>query len=111
MSPGIGHFAVGATCTLLFLLVTGLHARTRHDGLLAIGGGLWAIVPDAGSVLPGVGSLDSTPLANLFWFHYHLDVHRATDSLTAGAAFVAAMTVTVVGFWLVDRGVDSRTEG
>ena len=99
MSLGIGHFAVGAAGGLAVLLVTGLHRKTTQDGAIAILSGLWAMIPDVGILLPGVGPTDHTPLANLFWFHYFLDTHAFTDS-AAGSAVMVALLVVMVG-WLV----------
>ncbi|NEU56245.1 hypothetical protein [Halorussus sp. MSC15.2] len=99
MSLGIGHFAAGAAGALVLLLVTGLHEKTAQDGAIAIASGIWAMIPDMGLVLPGVGRTDGTPLANLFWFHYWLDTHRFTDSTTGSAALVGVLILSVV--WLV----------
>ena len=99
MSLGIGHFAVGAAGALLLLLVTGLHRRTHQDGAIAILSGLWAMLPDLGLVVPGVGKTDGTPLANLFWFHYYLDTHPFTDSAAGSAVFVGVLVVAVA--WLL----------
>ena len=66
MSLGIGHFAVGAAGALVLLMVTGLHKKTAQDGAIAITSGLWAMIPDMGLVIPGLGRTDGTPLANLF---------------------------------------------
>ncbi|MFB6131348.1 MAG: hypothetical protein ABEJ28_11070 [Salinigranum sp.] len=101
MSMAIGHFAVGVTGTLLLLRVTGVHVPRVDDGIVSILGGLWAMLPDVGTVL-GVGELDHTQLANLCWFHYFLDVHEFTDGRTGSALLVAVMAVTVVGLAVVD---------
>lgn len=105
MSLGIGHFAVGATGALVVLLVTGLHRKTAQDGAIAILSGLWAIVPDLGLVVPGLGRTDGTPLANLFWFHYYLDTHSLTDSQT-GSAVLVGLLVLAVGWLVLAEGND-----
>ena len=99
MSLGIGHFAAGAAGALVLLMVTGLHKKTAQDGAIAIVSGLWAMLPDMGLVIPGVGRTDGTPLANLFWFHYYLDTHSFTDSTTGSAVLVGALVVALA--WLV----------
>ena len=99
MSLGIGHFAVGAAGGLAILLLTGFHRKTTQDGVVAILSGLWAMIPDLGLVVPGVGSTDGTPLANVFWFHHFLDTHSFTDSTTGSAALVALLVVALT--WLV----------
>ena len=99
MSLGIGHFAVGAAGGLVVLIVTGLHRKTAQDGIIAILSGLWAMIPDLGIVVPGLGPTDHTPLANLFWFHYFLDTHAFTDSATGSAALVGLLVGAMA--WLV----------
>ena len=109
VSLGIGHFAVGAAGGLAVLLVTGLHRKTAQDGAIAILSGLWAMLPDVGIVLSGVGPTDHTPLANLFWFHYFLDTHAFTDSPTGSAALVGLLVVAV-GWLVLAEGNDGDVE-
>ena len=108
MSLGIGHFAVGATGALVTLLVTGLHRKTTQDGAIAIVSGLWAMLPDLGTVIPGIGSTDGTWMANLFWFHYYLDAHSFTDS-AAGSALFVGLLVAALGWLFLAEGNDERT--
>lgn len=102
MSMAIGHFAVGFTATVTVLLVLGLHRRVRRLGLVGILGGLWAMVPDAGELLPGSPALDHEPWVNVFWFHYFLDTHAFTDGLLGNVLFVALMVGTVFAVFVLD---------
>lgn len=108
VSLGIGHFAFGGAGAIVLLLVTGLHRKTTQDGAVAVLSGLWAMLPDLGLVLPGVSRTDSTPLANLFWFHYTLDTNPFTDSTLGSAALAGLLVGAVVALVLVE-GNDERT--
>jgi len=51
MSMAIGHFAVGASSTMVMLHMLPLHVRLKMTiarGFIVISGGLWAMLPDLG---------------------------------------------------------------
>ena len=102
MSMAIGHFAVGFTATVAVLVVLGLHRRVNRLGLVGILGGMWAMIPDAGELLPGNPALDHEPWVDVFWFHYFLDTHSFTDGLAGNVLFVALMVATVFAVFALD---------
>lgn len=101
----IGHFAFGFTATVVVLVVFGLYRRIRRLGLVGVLGGLWAMVPDVGMLLPGNPALDHAPWVNVFWFHYFLDTNAVTDSLRGDVLFLALMTGTVFAIFVLDAVV------
>jgi hypothetical protein len=102
MSMGIGHFSVGVVGGFVLLRATRIHRRTTREGELAILSGLWAMIPDVGLVVPGVDSTDGTPLANVCWFHYYLDTHAFSESLTGNAVLIGLMPLAVGWLLLAD---------
>ena len=93
MSMGVGHFAAGATGGIVLLALLGRYPWTTRNAALVAASGVWAMLPDAGVVVPGLGPTDHTPLVNVFWFHYTLDTHAVTDSPTGSAALVGLFLV------------------
>ncbi len=93
MSHGITHFAVGATCTLI--IVTYLVPRVPYPRVIVILGGIWAMLPDANKLVDWqvLDRLHSSPVADIFWFHYSLDRIDSTDSIEFGVVAVAIFLI------------------
>ncbi|WP_082223254.1 hypothetical protein [Halosimplex carlsbadense] len=100
MSLAITHFAVGAACTAVVLMLV---PRVPFQRTLVVCGGIWAMLPDAWRFLPTSGAryaheFHATPLANVFWFHNALDRADVGDSQATGVALLAVfllVTATV----------------
>jgi len=109
MSLAITHFTVGASLTTLVVWATGVGASYRLT--LAVGGGLWALVPDLHYVLPPAyaaraAGLDQTALGDLFWFHATLDgivIGRGTR-LGAAVGLCLLLSVASAVEWRNGRG-------
>jgi len=62
----IGHFFVGYTVTLAGLLLSGKHKGVKHDGIVAMAGGFFAMLPDGHWVAP-------EPIKSV-WYGFHNSV-------------------------------------
>lgn len=80
MANALAHFSIGATIVILVLLITRTHTSPWVP-LYVLLGGIWAMGPDIHHVLPHDGLADlvyafhQTPWADLFGFHYTMDVY------------------------------------
>ena len=94
MSLAITHFAVGATGTLLIVVV--LAPATRYRLSLVLLGGGWALVPDAGKLYPHptVLGLHDSQWADVFWFHYAMDRLDGGDSVVWALVALAILLAT-----------------
>lgn len=95
MSLAIAHFAFGAAVTVL--VVTYLVPGVRYPRIVALAGGVWAMLPDAHWVSPvyaaELKALHGSSLVDLFFLHHTLDALDAGDSKTVAAAMVALLFV------------------
>ena len=82
---GIGHFFVGYTGTLAGLLLSGKHKEIEHDGMVAMAGGFFAMLPDAHWVLPEPlksewhHGFHNSEWANICFFHRIIDTSLPKD--------------------------------
>lgn len=104
MSLAITHFAVGVTIVMILSIVWN---RDTHPSLI-LGGGLWAMFPDAHHILAtptlaeAVAHLHGTVWANLFFFHRLLDVADPQDSIHVASAALAAMCLVSLYQYMTD---------
>lgn len=98
MSQAIAHFAVGASITIVLLLLTGLYTH-RHAGVATIIGGFWGCLPDIHNVIPHETTTDVIqtvhhhPISDVFFFHYTMDTYDPTNSKYVAAATLLVLTV------------------
>ncbi|MFB6189287.1 MAG: hypothetical protein ABEI57_05340 [Halapricum sp.] len=94
----IAHFAFGSALTILAL--TYLVPNVPYPRVLALLGGIWAMIPDAHWISPvfesQLDALHGSAWANVFWFHRALDRTDTTDSKTVAVAFLAVLVVATV---------------
>ncbi|WP_435102656.1 hypothetical protein [Halarchaeum sp. P4] len=90
MSLAITHFAFGALCATLLLAY--LPVRTRYGFTVAVGSGIWAMLPDFWHVAPVAGrafrEVGHSAVGNVFWFHPLLDAADPADTHIVGAVTV-----------------------
>ncbi|WP_255197380.1 hypothetical protein [Halorarius litoreus] len=95
MSLAIAHFAFGAAITVL--VVTYLVPGVRYPRLVALLGGVWAMVPDVHWVSPVAAAqlkaIHGSPVVDVFFLHHTLDALDAGDSKVVGAALVGLLVV------------------
>ena len=95
MSLAIAHFALGAAVTVL--VVTYFVPAAPYPRLVALLGGVWAMVPDAHWVSPVAAAelkaIHGTPIVDVFFLHHTLDALDAGDSKLVAAAFVGLLVV------------------
>lgn len=95
MSLAVAHFAFGGAVTVL--AVTYLVPDVRYPRVVALAGGVWAMLPDAHWVSPVAATelkaVHGSPLVDLFFLHHTLDALDATDSKTVAAAFLGLLLV------------------
>lgn len=99
MSQGITHFAVGATATAL---VVSLVPGVRYPRTLILGGGAWAMVPDAAKLVdrPHLRAFHRGHLADAFWLHRTLDrLDRSDSTRVATVALSFFLLVTAILEW------------
>ena len=91
----IAHFAFGGAVTVL--VVTYLVPGVCYPRLVALAGGVWAMLPDAHWVSPAFApelkTLHGTPLVDVFFLHHTLDTLDAGDSKQVAAAMLALLLV------------------
>ena len=73
MSQGIGHFAFGVGCTTVVLMATMLDNKIKNTEPIRIAGGIFAMIPDAGKLIPSLDFFHDTWVADIFWLHRFLD--------------------------------------
>lgn len=121
MSMGIGHFAFGATGTVVLVQMLPLKIRIKMriaQAFIILLGGAWALFPDIAkhtqrleyinanywtkTGLPSLNRfIDILPAfhdsrwANLSFFHQFLDFVDASDSIVVSSILVVLMLVTV----------------
>lgn len=94
----IGHFFTGVTVTSGLLLLSGLSGGVTHDGMIAMAGGLVAMLPDIHQIAPN----GSTLKEKLYGFHnsYWANLcfgHRIIDQLDTGDAYKYAAIPIATG--------------
>jgi len=99
MSIAIGHFVVGAALTTA--AVTLFVPDVSYPRTIVLAGGGWAMIPDFHQVSPVAREAlfefhQSSPWADLFWFHRTLDTLDATDSNAVAAALLSVFILTTV---------------
>lgn len=97
MSLGLGHFAFGAMLTALVLAV--FLPRIPYPRTLTILGGTWALLPDAVKLVgnsPKLTAFHNSPIADVFWLHYTLDVVDPADSARVSTLFVAGLLLVTM---------------
>jgi len=99
---GIGHFFVGYTGTLAGLLLSGKHKEIEHDGMVAMAGGFFAMLPDAHWVLPEPlksewhHGFHNSEWANICFFHRIIDTSLPKDKpIHAFPFMVSAVAVSL----------------
>lgn len=103
MSLPITHFAIGATLTLLVLWIVA--PTYPYRGTLAVGGGIWALVPDVHYISPvytaELESIKHSYVGDLFWFHRSLDslVRGRGSRVVAGLAIATLLVVVLFVEW------------
>ena len=99
MSMAIGHFGLGAGATnLIFLLIRRQKVRVENEGSIGIAGGIWAMIPDVGKLIPALRLLHDGWWTDIFWLHRFQDhVIDPTDDPWISAG--------LFGFWLITHAV------
>lgn len=91
----IAHFAFGGAVTVL--VVTYLVPGVTYPRLVALAGGVWAMLPDAHWVSPVAAvelkAIHGSALVDLFFLHHTLDTLDAGDSKQVAAAMLALLLV------------------
>ena len=90
----IGHFAFGAAMTTL--LITVFLPRVEYPRLLAVMGGLWAVVPSVGLVVdnPVLAEFPMVHGADIFWLHHTFTVYLDPNE---SYLFASMMIVFLIG--------------
>lgn len=95
MSLAVAHFAFGGAITVL--VVTYLVPRVRYPRVVALAGGVWAMLPDAHWVSPVAAAelkaIHGSPLVDLFFLHHTLDTLDPGDSKQVAAVLLALLVV------------------
>lgn len=94
----IAHFAFGGAVTVL--VVTYLVPRVPYPRVLALAGGVWAMLPDAHWVSPVAAErlygLHGSPLVDVFFLHHALDAADPGDSKLVAAGMLAMLLAATV---------------
>lgn len=97
MSVAIAHFAIGATISLiLFRLGSKTENYIQFDIIVAIVGGLWAMIPDIPELFNMMGHVFQGPLSDIFFFHYTLDKADILDSVTIPSLLIMLLILIVL---------------
>ncbi len=134
MSMAIGHFAVGASCTMVMLHMLPLRTRLKMKigrGFIVILGGLGAMLPDLKQFsnllhyfndnywmkinLPDLTvfidrmhAFHNSGWANICFFHRLMDVLDKHDSVLVSGVLVLAM-VLIISVALMRETIERRT--
>ena len=105
MSLEIGHFALGVGLTTGVILATRLNKKVKNtEPIRMIGGGIWAIIPDAQKLISSLKILHNGWWTDIFWFHRFLDSSvDPTDSVLVSTIFIVFMLLMLVICWRVER--------
>ena len=102
MSMAIGHFALGVGVSTAVLLAAKRQKKIGVDKTEPIrwGGGIWAMAPDIGKIIPSLDFLHNGWWADIFWFHRFLDTKiDPTDSALISFWLVFFMLAMLVIYW------------
>lgn len=97
----IVHFVFGMTVGLW--LETMVLDDVVDRLLLVYCVGILAMVPDLNKVLPGLGGLHDSMLANVFLLHRVLDRIDPNDTILAGIVMLALFGISLAVTWYHDR--------
>ena len=100
MSMGIGHFAFGVGATTGVLMATGLDKKIKNTEPIRVAGGIFAMIPDAGKLIPSLDFLHGSWWADIFWLHKLLDKIDPQDTALASFWMILFMLVMLGVFWL-----------
>lgn len=106
MSMAIGHFTFGVGATTGVLMATGLDKKIKNTEPIRIAGGIFAMLPDAGKLIPSFDFLHRGWWADIFWLHQLSDILDSTDSALISSIFIAFMLVMLMIFWSVRKKRD-----
>lgn len=101
----ITHFAVGATGGVLLWLL--LRRDYRDLPVWLVFSGLWAMAPDVGKAVPGIGpNALHGPWGDVFWLHTTLDAIETAHAPAEGAIALGVLALAVLAVnqaaWEVD---------
>lgn len=106
----IVHFAVGATCGMVLLLMLDFRPQIKFPLVFASGG--WAMLPDGwyflryvpidGLMLLGL-RFHRSIFSNVFWFHQVLDRLETGDPRAEMGSAVVMLGTAVVMFTVLNR--------
>lgn len=103
MSMAMGHFAFGVGATTGVLMATGLDKKIKNTEPIRMAGGILAMVPDAGKLVPSLDFLHRSWWQNIFWLHGVLDKIDHQDTAWMSTILLAFMLVMLGIFWLRNR--------
>ncbi len=100
MSMAIGHFAFGVGATTGVLMATGLDKKIKNTEPIRVAGGIFAMLPDAGKLIPSLNILHNNWWADIFWLHRIFDNQLdQTDSVWFSFWLIIFMLVMLVIYW------------
>lgn len=105
MSMAIGHFAFGVGATTGVLMATGLDKKIKNTEPVRVAGGIFAMVPDAGKLIPSFGILHGGWWADIFWLHKFLDKIDPKDTAWISFWLIFFMLIMLGIFWLRNRNM------
>jgi len=102
MSMALTHFSIGAIISLLIFRAidyrsdrVGINDYLRYDIIVAIIGGLWALIPDNRVLHGGIEELFGFMLCNIFFLHCLLDELDSKDSYIVSLISFGLLLLTI----------------
>lgn len=105
MSMGIGHFAFGVGCATAVLMATKLDRKIKNTEPIKVAGGIFAMIPDAGKLVPSLEFLHQGWWADIFWLHRFLDNKFDPRDTASNSFLLIVFMLTILSiFWLRNKG-------
>jgi hypothetical protein len=96
----IGHFSLGVTVAIVFLLLINSEKLYKYDLLIMFGFGYLSLFPDIG-ILWGDIWLDDNPIFNIFFLHPMIDEFTGYNNTNSDIIFAGIFMVICVIFLII----------
>ncbi|MBI2042016.1 MAG: hypothetical protein HYT20_03295 [Candidatus Nealsonbacteria bacterium] len=104
MSMGIGHFAFGVGATTAVLMATKLDKKIKNTEPIRVAGGIVAMLPDAGKLIPSLDFFHDNWVADIFWLHRFLDNKFDPQDTALNSFWLIVFMLAILGiFWMKNR--------
>ena len=105
MSMGIGHFAFGIGAMTGVLMASGLDKKIKNTEPIRVAGGIFAMIPDAGKLIPSLDFFHDKWPADIFWLHRFLDNTFDPKDTALNSFWLIVFMLAMLGiFWARNKG-------